>query len=190
MPVSCYILSMTIALDHIECVLLDRDGVINFDSEDYIKHSSEWHPIPGSLEAIARLQQHVAVAVCTNQSGIGRGLYDLKALEAIHTKMTRALVDLGGSPLNIHFCPHLPDDNCQCRKPRPGLLADALTALDKAPEHTAFVGDSSRDLEAAINIACQPILVRTGNGTKTKSTPEVPVYSDLAEFADYLIAKR
>ena len=180
------------SLDHIECVLIDRDGVVNFDSEDYIKHPDEWHPIPGALEAIARMQAVMDVAICTNQSGVGRGLYDLNTLEAIHSKMCRALQAVGGRSINILFCPHKPDAGCTCRKPKPGLLIDALNALNKDPRQTLFVGDSAKDLDAADAAGCLPVLVLTGNGTKTLSSrDEHPVtFDNLAHLADTILARR
>ena len=176
----------------IECVLLDRDGVVNFDSEDYIKHPDEWQPIPGAIEAIARLQAVLDVAICTNQSGVGRGLYDLATLESIHAKLCNQLIAQGGKPINIHFCPHTPGTGCSCRKPQPGLLEDALAVLGKKPEQALFVGDSERDLEAASAAGCLPVLVLTGNGNKTSAKLQnTPVtYPDLVHLADALLKTR
>lgn len=183
---------MSTPLDHIDCVLLDRDGVINFDSEDYIKHPDEWQPIPGALDAIARLQQYLPVAVCTNQSGIGRELFDLATLEAIHEKFLLALAAHGGKPLSILFCPHRPDDDCPCRKPKAGLLTDALSLLKREPRHTAFVGDSARDLQAAQTIGALPILVLTGNGATTaeRDPNRSHVFDNLASFTDALLKQK
>ena len=180
---------------HIDCVLLDRDGVVNFDSADYIKHPEEWQPIPGAVEAIVRLQTVVDVAICTNQSGVGRGLYYLSTLDAIHTKLYNELARNGGKPVNIHFCPHLPDAGCHCRKPKPGLLQDALSALGKSSEKALFVGDSERDLQAASAAGCLPVLVLTGNGNKTRSKftnlDQPPVtYPDLTQLTDAILAAR
>lgn len=166
-------------------VLLDRDGVINFDSEHYIKSPAEWKAIPGSLEAIAKLNQAgMKVAVVTNQSGIGRGLYDLETLAAIHHKMETELNAHGGHFDGIYFCPHHPDDQCDCRKPKPGMAIQAMHDFGISPEETIFIGDSYRDLQAAIAARCTPTLVLTGNGLKTQTTKDVShitTYQNLAE---------
>lgn len=177
-------------------VILDRDGVINFDSDDYIKSAAEWHPIPGSLEAIARLSQAgFTVAVATNQSGLGRGLFDLDDLEAMHAKLEEALQALGGQLAGIFYCPHHPDDQCACRKPLAGLI-DAIEAeLGLSAQGAALVGDSLRDLEAGKIKGCELILVKTGKGEKTLATlpeelqEEVSVFPDLAAAADYLLSR-
>lgn len=175
-------------------IILDRDGVINYDSLEYIKTPEEWIPIPGSLQAIALLSQagH-GIVVASNQSGVGRGYYTLATLEKIHEKMRRAIEDQGGHLLGIYFCPHTPLDNCQCRKPKPGLLLaikkDYPTAFqwDKA----VLVGDSLRDIQAAHAIGCRAVLVKTGNGEYTAARGEglenVPVYDDLRAFADSIV---
>jgi D-glycero-D-manno-heptose 1,7-bisphosphate phosphatase len=173
-------------------IVLDRDGVINRDSSDFIKSPDEWQPLPGSLDAIAALSDAgFTVVVATNQSGIGRGLFDRATLDAIHAKMTAAVHDAGGKLDGIFICPHGPDDGCDCRKPLPGLLRQIETQLDCSPENQVAIGDSARDLEAAAAIGAQPILVRTGNGAKTeKSLPasdEIPVFDDLAAVARALI---
>jgi D-glycero-D-manno-heptose 1,7-bisphosphate phosphatase len=180
------------SLDRIKLVLLDRDGVINYDSQAYIKGPDEWQPFPKSLKAIADLQAHAVVAVCTNQSGLGRGLFDHSSLSNIHVKFAQALRAAGGAPVNIYFCPHTPEESCNCRKPAPGLLQTAMQDLSATPEQTLFVGDSPRDLQAAQACGCQPILVKTGNGLRTLedySLP-VPVFEDLATFAATLIRRR
>ena len=176
-----------ITVPSITMVLLDRDGVINFDSPDYIKTPEEWHPIPGALEAIAHLQQHWPVAVCTNQAGVGRGLFSIDALYAIHCRFNEALQSVGGAPVPIYFCPHHPDANCECRKPNPGLLNQAISAHSQQAIGVMYVGDSEKDLLAAERANCIPVLVKTGNGTTTAST-EIGqqcqhVYADLGEFA-------
>ena len=183
---------MTTPLNQIDCVLLDRDGVINFDSEDYIKHPDEWQPIPGALEAIARLQTVVDGGICTNQSGVGRGLYDLETLEAIHKKMDRTLAACGGYLPNVHYCPHLPEAGCHCRKPKPGLLEDAMKALGKKPASTLFAGDSARDLDAAVAAKCLPVLLLTGNGSSTAEKLETTplTFKNLASLADAVIDSR
>lgn len=174
-------------------VILDRDGVINHDSPDFIKNSDEWVPIPGSLEAIARLcEAGFTVTVATNQSGVGRGLLDEDALQRIHGKMNEAVRDAGGQLTAIAYCPHRPDAGCSCRKPEPGLL-EALARHVGAPlEDVPCIGDSARDLEAAARSGARPILVLTGNGARTRSDwtgPSPQVCADLAAAADLLIAE-
>ena len=164
-------------------IILDRDGVINEDSPDYIKSPEEWHPIPGSLEAIAALK-HAGHTVCvaTNQSGIARGYYSLETLTAIHEKMQQALQQHHASLDAIAFCPHVDADHCECRKPKPGLLIQLQQHFDMAWEDTYFIGDSIRDLQAAESVGCHAILVATGNGQHTYTThrPQVPFVTDLA----------
>jgi D-glycero-D-manno-heptose 1,7-bisphosphate phosphatase len=174
-------------------VILDRDGVINQDSDAYIKSPDEWIPLPGSLDAIARLNRGgFTVVVASNQAGIGRGLFDLDTLERIHQKMTAALAALGGHLDGIFFCPHRPDEHCDCRKPEPGLLwqigARFQMPLDKVP----VIGDSLRDLQAARTAGARPILVLSGNGLKTsRQLPDefrdVAIYPDLAAAATGLL---
>jgi D-glycero-D-manno-heptose 1,7-bisphosphate phosphatase len=173
-------------------ILLDRDGVINFDSPSYVKSPEEWIPIPGALDAIADLK-HAGwrVAVCSNQSGVGRGLFTLDALDAIHAKLASALAERSVRLDALRFCPHLPGAGCRCRKPAPGMLIDAMQALGAAPERTIAIGDSVRDVEAARAAGCRAILVRTGNGTADESAARrlgvVAVYDDLRAAADALI---
>jgi D-glycero-D-manno-heptose 1,7-bisphosphate phosphatase len=173
-------------------VILDRDGVINEDSESFIKGPDEWHPIPGSLEAIARLNQagyHVVLA--TNQSGIGRGLFELSTLNAIHDKMHRALAQIGGRIDAVFFCPHAHDANCGCRKPRPGLLEEISRRFNVELKGVPAIGDSLRDLQAAAAVGALPILVLTGKGELTRSAgdlpPETQIYPDLVHAARALI---
>lgn len=174
-------------------VILDRDGVINFDSDDYIKTPAEWIPIPGSLEAVARLTRaDYTVVVATNQSGIARGLYDMATLNQIHHKMTGALRDHGGQIDAVFFCPHGPNDNCHCRKPKPGLLEQISSRLNVSLNGVPVVGDSLRDLECAQAVGALPALVRTGNGKRTEDQlPEalkgVAVFDDLAAFTEALL---
>ena len=179
-------------------VILDRDGVINYDSDDYIKSVAEWSPIPGSLEAIARLSRaDFRIVVATNQSGIARGLYNLTTLNQIHQKMTAALRDHGGQIEAIFFCPHGPDDGCDCRKPRPGLLHQISERLNVPLADVPVVGDSLRDLQCASRVGARPVLVRTGKGVKTESllADEEPnsalkntlVFNDLADFTEALL---
>jgi D-glycero-D-manno-heptose 1,7-bisphosphate phosphatase len=167
-------------------VILDRDGVINFDSPGYIKSPDEWKAIPGSLDAIARLTQagyHVAVA--TNQSGVGRGLFEMATLNAIHDKMHRAVGQVGGRIDAIFFCPHAQDANCSCRKPRAGLYEEIGRRFDTSLKGVPCIGDSLRDLDAAAAVGGLPMLVLTGKGAKTRREGNLPpgtlVFKDLAE---------
>lgn len=172
-------------------VILDRDGVINYDSPEYIKSPAEWQPIPGSLEAIARLNQAGwRVLVATNQSGVARGLYSMQTLNAIHKKFHLLLAQQGGYVDAIFICPHGPDDNCSCRKPKAGLFYSALQRFELTAERTHAVGDSLRDLEAAATAQCQPWLVRTGNGVKTEHMvlpANTQVVDNLATVVDILL---
>ncbi len=166
-------------------VILDRDGVINHDSAAYIKSPEEWKPIAGSLEAIALLSQAgYRVLVATNQSGVGRGLFEMATLNAIHDKMHRALGLAGGRIDGIFYCPHADDAGCNCRKPKPGLLEEIAHRFGVSLEGVPFIGDSLRDLQAAVAVGAQPILVLTGKGKKTRKDGDLPegtvVYDDLA----------
>ena len=174
-------------------IVLDRDGVINYDSDDYIKSVDEWIPLPGSLEAIARLNQAgYTVAVATNQSGIARGYYDLDALQAMHKKMRAGLEDLGGEVGMIAYCPHGPDDTCDCRKPLPGMLNQIAAHYGVSMESVPVVGDSLRDLEAAMAVGAHPVLVRTGKGERTLAKGGLPddleIYDDLAQYVDQFLS--
>ncbi len=175
-------------------LVLDRDGVINADSPDFIKSPDEWQPLPGSIEAIARASRAgYVIAVASNQSGVGRGLFDLDTLSAIHDVMIEAVEDAGGRIDLIVFCPHLPDDNCECRKPKPGLLRRIESELGTSLAGQWSVGDSARDLEAARAIDAQPVLVRTGNGRKTEAglaDERVMVFDDLSAAVDALLETR
>ncbi|QSA97462.1 D-glycero-beta-D-manno-heptose 1,7-bisphosphate 7-phosphatase [Methylococcus sp. EFPC2] len=172
-------------------ILLDRDGVINEDSDAYIKSPDEWVPIPGSLEAIRLLNQNgYRVAVLTNQSGIARGLFDLATLERIHAKMRAATEEAGGHIEHIFYCPHGPEDGCACRKPATGLFEQFAGKYRAELDGLPAVGDSLRDLQAAERAGCSPILVETGKGLRTlKRNPEldVPSFSNLYEAAQYLL---
>ena len=149
-------------------ILLDRDGVINQDSKDYIKNAEQWGPINGSLEAIADWQRRdIEFAVCTNQSGLGRGLFSKHDLFDMHAKCNSILKSLGGKPLRFFFCPHTPENNCSCRKPKALLLELAIKVSGSKPSNTVFVGDSLSDLNAAQAASVQFILVHTGNGEST-----------------------
>jgi len=173
-------------------IILDRDGVINQDSDDYIKTVDEFIPLPGSLEAIARLNQAgYRVAIATNQSGIARGFYDIATLNAMHDKLRRLLNDIGGQVDMIAFCPHGPDDNCDCRKPKPGMYLDIAKRFEISLKGIPVIGDSLRDLQAAQAVDASPILVRTGKGKRTLAKGEglegIPVYDDLAAVVTSLL---
>ena len=149
-------------------VVLDRDGVINQDSHAYIKSAAEWHAIPGSLEAIAKLNQNGwSVFVATNQSALGRDLCDYQAFQEVTAKMRKKLAEVGGHIDGVFFCPHGPDEGCECRKPAPGMLEDLKSRLQRNIDDAWFIGDSERDLEAAEAALLRPGLVCTGNGEKT-----------------------
>jgi D-glycero-D-manno-heptose 1,7-bisphosphate phosphatase len=172
-------------------VILDRDGVINEDSDAYIKSPEEWQPIAGSLEAIARLNQSgFRVVVATNQSGLGRGLFDMSALNAMHAKMHRALASVGGKVDAVFVCPHTPDEACSCRKPLPGLFEQIAKRYDIDLAHTPMVGDSHRDLAAGVAAGCTVILVRTGKGAATEKRDDLPagtpVFDNLAAAVDFI----
>jgi D-glycero-D-manno-heptose 1,7-bisphosphate phosphatase len=173
-------------------IILDRDGVINRDSDNFIKSPAEWIPISGSLEAITRLYQAgYRIVLATNQSGIGRGLFDIETLNRIHTKMHERLAELGGFIEAIFFCPHGPDDNCDCRKPKAGLLEDIGRRLKVDLTGVPAVGDSLRDLQAARAVGACPVLVRTGKGKRTVAAGEglegVAVFDDLADYTEHLL---
>ena len=174
-------------------IILDRDGVINYDSLDYIKSPQEWRPIPGSLEAIARLHRAgYKVVVATNQSGVGRGLLSMDTLAAIHTRMLEAVRKQGGEIDAIFFCPHTPEDRCDCRKPAPGLLKEIAKRLQMDLVGVYVIGDAERDVLAARQVMASPVLVRTGKGAQTlkqsKALADVPVFDDLAAFVDALLS--
>jgi D-glycero-D-manno-heptose 1,7-bisphosphate phosphatase len=169
-------------------LVLDRDGTINFDSDQYIKSPAEWKPIPGSLEAIARLTQAGwRVVVATNQSGVARGLFDMATLHSIHAEMHRAVNHAGGRIDAIFFCPHAADSNCECRKPKPGMLREIAARMNVDLAQVPVVGDSLRDLEAAAAAGAQPYLVLTGKGAKTFEAgglpPRTQIFPDLAAIA-------
>jgi D-glycero-D-manno-heptose 1,7-bisphosphate phosphatase len=157
-------------------IILDRDGVINQDSKDFIKSPSEWIAIPGSLEAIAKLNHYgYRVYVASNQSGLGRGLFDIETLNAIHEKMLDELQKQGGRIEAILFCPHAPDQHCNCRKPRSSLYQEIGKRTNQSLHDVPVIGDSMRDLEAAVRVGARPMLVRTGKGEQT-----------LLQYADFL----
>jgi D-glycero-D-manno-heptose 1,7-bisphosphate phosphatase len=174
-------------------IILDRDGVINEDSDEFIKSPSEWKPLRGSLEAIARLHRAGwRVIVATNQSGIARRLFDLDTLARIHQTMQQRVSASGGLIDAVFFCPHGPDDNCHCRKPKPGMFYDIASRLRIGLTGVPAIGDSLRDLQAATAVGAQPILVKTGKGFGTASHPELPastaVYDDLYSAVDTLLS--
>lgn len=186
-------------------IILDRDGVINIERPDFVKSVDECVPIEGSIEAIARLcSAGFTVVVATNQSGLARGKFDLDDLEAMHEKLTRLVEEQGGEISAIFYCPHAPEDNCKCRKPKPGLI-DAIEAeFNISAEGVPFIGDTLRDLQAGVEKGCIPLLVKTGNGLKTLHALQYPdtdiiddlpgvtldqiqIFDDLAAAADALI---
>ena len=175
-------------------VILDRDGVINYDSAQHIKSPNEWIPTPGSLEAIALLNQSgFRVVLATNQSGISRGLFDMATLNAIHDKMHRALAQLGGRIDALFYCPHSAEANCACRKPKPGMIEEIGRRFGIDLKGVPSVGDSLRDLEASAIFGCQTVLVRTGKGEDTLAAGGLPgntwVCADLDEAAQRIIVE-
>lgn len=168
-------------------VVLDRDGVINHDSDAYIKSAEEWHPLEGSLEAIARLKHSgYTVVVASNQSGLARGYFDIEALSAMHRKMDKMLAKIGASIDAIFYCPHGPDDGCDCRKPKPGMLLEIGQRFNVSLKDVVFIGDSISDIKAANSAHAKAMLVRTGKGLKAEKIIQteckecIPVYDDLA----------
>jgi D-glycero-D-manno-heptose 1,7-bisphosphate phosphatase len=179
-------------------IILDRDGVINADNVNYIKCAAEWLPLQGSIEAICTLCQHgYSVYVATNQSGIGRGLFSLEDYQAINDKMIKTVNAAGGKIAGVFYCPHTPDDKCECRKPKRGLFTQIAAHAGQSIDGVPAIGDSRRDLEASAAAGCRPILIRTGNGSNTEagllkaalqSAGNIPVFDDLAAAAASLIA--
>jgi D-glycero-D-manno-heptose 1,7-bisphosphate phosphatase len=173
-------------------LILDRDGVINHDSDDYIKNPDEWRPLPGSLEAIAQLTQSGwRIAVATNQSGISRGLFSMETLNAMHAKMHKAAMQAGGRIEAVFYCPDSADSNSPCRKPNPGML-ESISERFNTPLHAVpVVGDSLRDLQAASAVGAQPFLVLSGKGRKTRKQGGLPegtrIFQDLAAVARELM---
>ncbi|MEZ5626467.1 D-glycero-beta-D-manno-heptose 1,7-bisphosphate 7-phosphatase [Denitromonas sp.] len=173
-------------------IILDRDGVINEDSDQFIKSPEEWIPIPGSLEAIARLNQSGwRVVLASNQSGVGRGLFGMDTLNAIHAKMVDALAQVGGRLDAIFFCPHAADSTCDCRKPKAGLFRQIEARFNVDLTGVPVVGDSLRDLQAGRAVGCQTYLVLTGKGERTRDDPALPpdtqIFPDLSAVADTLL---
>ncbi|MBT3505742.1 MAG: D-glycero-beta-D-manno-heptose 1,7-bisphosphate 7-phosphatase [Piscirickettsiaceae bacterium] len=173
-------------------IILDRDGVINHDSDDFIKTPAEWEPIEGSLEAIAKLSYAgYRIVVITNQSGIARGLLDVDTLSRIHSKMRRMVSQVGGKLEAILYCPHGPDDGCDCRKPLDGAFNELAHRLRIDLRNVPAIGDSLRDIQAAQSVGAKPILVKTGKGERTLKDPklpkDIPVYENLAAAVDALL---
>ena len=173
--------------------ILDRDGVINFDSDLYIKSPAEWRPIPGSIDAIARLNQNgFRVAVATNQSGIGRGLFDMATLNAINDKMMEMVFRHGGRIDALFFCPHTPAEDCNCRKPRTGMFEEIAARFHTDLKGAPVVGDTLKDMQAAEAVGALPMLVLTGKGRQAREEGGLPrrtlVFEDLAHAARHIIA--
>ena len=177
-----------------ELIILDRDGVINRDSKEFVKSPEEWLPLPGSIEAIARLSQAgYTLAVASNQSGLARGLFDRATLDAMHDKLHGLVNEAGGHIDRIVVCPHGPDDDCDCRKPKPGLLHQLGQHYGQPLEGVIAVGDSLRDLQAAAAVSARPVLVRTGNGAETEMKlsgefENIEVYDSLADATDHWLS--
>lgn len=173
-------------------IILDRDGVINKDSDAYIKTVAEWIPIPGSIEAMARLHKAgYTLAIATNQSGIGRGFYNVTTLDAMHDKLRQLLAEQGSEVAYIAYCPHVSTDNCDCRKPKPGMLLEIAQHFDANLTQVTVVGDSLRDWQAADAVGAQYAQVRTGKGLRTladgKLSADIPVFENLADYANSLL---
>ncbi len=176
-------------------IILDRDGVINYDSDYYIKSPDEWLPIPGSLTAIAQLNRAgFRVVIATNQSGVARGLYDLEMLSQIHEKLIRELTSVGGYIEEIFFCPHHPAENCECRKPKLGMFKQIQAKYKVDLRDTFFIGDTFTDMQAAKEIPCKPILILSEKGQQALAMhPElasIPHFPDLAEAVHYVLAQK
>ncbi|MFT6464506.1 D-glycero-beta-D-manno-heptose 1,7-bisphosphate 7-phosphatase [Halopseudomonas sp.] len=172
-------------------IILDRDGVINQDSDAFVKSLDEWVPLPGSIDAIARLSKAGwTVAVATNQSGLGRGYFSQATLQAMHQHMIELVAEQGGKVDLIRYCPHTPDAGCDCRKPASGLFRQIAEHFDLSLQQVPTVGDSLRDLQAGVAVGCRPFLVRTGKGvlTEQKALPEgTLIFENLAAVVDYLL---
>ncbi|MCB1645565.1 MAG: D-glycero-beta-D-manno-heptose 1,7-bisphosphate 7-phosphatase [Pseudomonadales bacterium] len=172
-------------------IVLDRDGVLNIDSPDYIKSAEEWIPIPGSIEAVASLSRAgYRIYVATNQAGLAKGKFVQKDLDEMHQKLESLVEAAGGVLTGIFYCPHHPDENCECRKPRPGLLLNIASSAGVKPETLIFIGDSTKDVMAARAVGAKPVLVLTGNGQQSlQSLSDDPpeTHRDLASFARSLL---
>lgn len=186
-------------MNPVRLIILDRDGTINEDRDDYVKSPDEWVPLPGALEAIARLNHagwHTVVA--TNQSGLGRGTFDMATLNAMHAKMNHLLAKQGGRIDAVFFCPHAPDESCHCRKPLPGLFEQIGERFGVSLRDVPVVGDTLRDLQAGASVGCEPHLVRTGKGARMSDeeidalcaqVPGTFVHADLAAFAEHIVRR-
>ena len=173
-------------------VILDRDGVINYDSDQYIKSPAEWRAMPGSLEAIAKLTQAgYKVVIASNQSGLGRGLFDMDTLNAIHDKMHRAVQAVGGRIDAVFYCPHTSDSKCNCRKPKPGMFQRIGACFNTDLSDAYVIGDSLRDLQPAASVGARSVLVLTGKGEATQAEGNLPegtlIFSDLAAAVEYIL---
>lgn len=183
-------------MSKIKAIILDRDGVINYDSAEFIKSPEEWLPLPGSIEAIVELKRAgFLVAIATNQSGVGRGLFSLDVLNAIHQKMLSLLEEQNVKIDALRFCPHAPDDNCICRKPKPGMINDLLHSLGVNENETIVIGDAWRDIQAGLSAGCKTVLVLTGKGAETKAQhreeiADIECFSDLNEAAQKICATK
>jgi D-glycero-D-manno-heptose 1,7-bisphosphate phosphatase len=174
-------------------VILDRDGTINADRDDYVKSADEFEPLPGALEAIAQLNHAgVHVVIASNQSGLGRGLFDMAALNAMHAKMNKMLAAVGGRVDAVFFCPHGPEDSCHCRKPGPGLFEQIAERFGVSLSGVPVVGDTLRDLQAGVAMGCEPHLVLTGKGAALRCQtlppqfpPDTRVHHDLSAFVTH-----
>ena len=183
----------------VKLVILGRDGILNDFRDDHVKAPEEWTPIAGALEAVARLNHagwHAVVA--TNQSGIGRGMIDMASVNAVHAHMLRQLAAVGGRIDAVFFCPHTPEDHCDCRKPLPGLMRDIVKRYGIDPKHVPMVADTLRDLQAAQAAGCEPHLVLSGRAAAldaaqikhlVEQVPHTQVHVDLAAFAEHLLTR-
>jgi D-glycero-D-manno-heptose 1,7-bisphosphate phosphatase len=179
-------------------VLLDRDGVINLDSPDYILTPEQWQPIEGSLQAIAQLTQAgIPIAIVSNQSAVGRGMIDADTFQAIHHKMMQSIEDMGGHIAHVSYCPHSPDDGCDCRKPLPSMVVESLAALglSHAPQSALMIGDSFRDVQAAYAAGVPAMLVQSGYGDaegilkkSQKLLPDIKVFPNLSVAVSHILA--
>ncbi|MEN9383756.1 MAG: hypothetical protein RI959_466 [Pseudomonadota bacterium] len=178
-------------------IVLDRDGTLNMEPEDYLRAPEDWVPMPGALEAVARLNQGGwKVVIASNQSGLGRGLFDVATLNGVHARMHKLLAAVGGRVEAVFFCPHAPEDGCDCRKPAPGLFQQIMSRMGVLPAQVLAVGDSVRDAQAAAAAGCEAHLVLTGQSAQHRlggfieGLPEgTRIHLDLSAFADFVLAR-